>query len=93
MSYGSEAVKRWRKRTKQRIVDYLGGQCCICGYNRCLESLAVHHIDPAEKEFNLQSVCRNPGSWDRIENELKKCCLLCSNCHGEVHAGVTALRL
>ena len=93
MSKSSEAVKRWRTATKQRIVDALGGQCCVCGYSRCLHSLAPHHLDPSEKEFSFGAIRGNPISWTRIVEELRKCILLCNNCHGEFHAGLIELPL
>jgi len=32
MSNKSEYVKRWRKNTKKRIIESMGGECQICGY-------------------------------------------------------------
>ena len=79
-------VKSFRKRKKQKAVDYKGGKCQICGYNRCNESLTFHHLDPKLKDFSIA----NSRSWgfDRIKSELDKCVLLCSNCHSEVHQGL-----
>ena len=91
MSKTSEAVKRWRSNTKERIVNSLGGKCCICGYNKCFASLAPHHLDPTIKEFSFGAIRGNPTSWNRIVKELRKCVLVCSNCHGEIHAGVTSI--
>jgi hypothetical protein len=89
MSKSSNNVKRWRKETKQRIVDSLGGKCCICGYNKCNDSLAVHHLDPSKKEMRIAAQIVNPTSWSKIVEELRKCVLLCHNCHSEVHAGIS----
>lgn len=86
-----EAVQKWRKSTKQRIIDSMGGKCQICEYNKCQEALELHHINPDEKEFGLGKVVANPKSWEKIVNELRKCILLCSNCHREVHADVISL--
>lgn len=91
MSISSERVKVWRKKTKENIVESLGGKCCICGYNKCLNSLHFHHLVPTEKEFQLGQARGNPISWDKIIKEVKKCALLCSNCHGELHAGLTKI--
>ena len=91
MSKSSEAVKNWRKNTKQRMVDSMGGKCAICNYNRCVEALEFHHIDPTEKELNLGGVRGNPKAWETIIIELRKCILLCSNCHREVHAGIVLI--
>lgn len=85
MSKSSERVKAWRKATKQRMVAAMGGKCQCCGYDRCAESLDFHHVNPAEKEIGLGSVRANPKAWGAIVNELRKCILICRNCHGEVH--------
>jgi 5-methylcytosine-specific restriction endonuclease McrA len=84
----SEKVKRWRKNTKRRIIAAMGGSCRHCGYDKCDEALECHHIDPTEKEFGFGAMRANPKSWERIVVELRKCVLLCANCHREVHAGL-----
>lgn len=88
MSKKSEAVKLWRKSTKQRIVDAMGGKCCVCGYNKCHDALALHHIDPSKKEMGIGSIRASPVSWDKIIAEVKKCILVCHNCHSEIHNGM-----
>jgi hypothetical protein len=91
MSKNSDHVKRWREATKQRIVDSMGGCCQICGYSRCFKSLDLHHKNSAEKEFGMGAIRGNPKSWVKIVVELRKCVLLCRNCHGEFHAGVVKI--
>ena len=74
-----------RKIMKQWAVEYKGGKCQICGYNKCIEALELHHTNPAEKDFNLSD--RNiPLDWEVIKKELDKCILVCANCHREIHA-------
>lgn len=75
----------WRKNVKQKALELLGGKCILCGYNRCTRALHFHHLNPAEKSFEI-SRCR--FGWKKIEEELKKCVLLCSNCHAEVETGL-----
>lgn len=71
---------------KERAVNLKGGSCQICGYNRCLRALTFHHINEAEKSFQISG--NTNKSWARIEEELKKCILLCHNCHDEYHSGI-----
>lgn len=91
MSKQSDKVKKWRKTCKERIVVAMGGKCCICGYNKCHAALALHHLDPSRKDFSFKSVRANPKKWDSIVQELRKCVLLCHNCHSETHAGVAVV--
>ena len=72
-----------RFELKRRIVAYLGGKCSECGYDKCLGALEVHHRDPAEKSFSVSG--RHCLSWKKLEPELRKCVLLCMNCHREHH--------
>lgn len=89
MSIKSEHVKQWRKNMKQKVVIAMGGKCQTCNYNKCNDALELHHLDPNEKEFQLSRIMANPIKWTRIIEECKKCILLCSNCHKEVHKGIT----
>jgi hypothetical protein len=84
-------VKAWRKRFKQKLIDSFGGKCGICGYCKCNETLGFHHLDSTTKEFGLGGAMANPRKWETIVPELRKCVLLCSNCHSEIHAGVTTI--
>lgn len=85
MSKSSEAVKQWRHKTKQDLVDGYGGRCYICGYGTCNEALEIHHINPEEKDFSFGYVMAHATSREKLANEAIKCVLLCSNCHKEVH--------
>ncbi len=91
MSIQSERVKNWRRRTKERIVESMGGKCVACGYSKCANSLDCHHIDPGTKDFSIGHIRANPQAWETVVNELRKCVLLCRNCHGELHAGFTII--
>ena len=83
---GESAIinKRVRRRTKEWLVRMAGNKCSICGYDKTLSALCFHHIDPSTKKFDISGVSL---TWDlkRIVDEVKKCALLCSNCHFEVH--------
>ena len=69
----------------------MGKGCAVCGYNKCQSSLALHHLDPSQKEMSFGSIRANPKNWDKIVLELKKCILVCHNCHNEIHEGITKI--
>ena len=46
-------VKAFRKRTKEKAVEYKGGKCKICNYDRCVSALEFHHLEPSKKDFTL----------------------------------------
>ena len=79
-------VKNFRQKNKERAVDYKGGKCDRCGYNKCIIALEFHHTDPKEKDFHISSNMNK--SWDKVKKELDKCILVCSNCHREIHYGL-----
>ena len=83
--YMIQAVAKRRKKIRQMAVEYLGGKCCLCNYDRCLAALDFHHIDEKTKSFGL-SQSGMTRSWERTKKELNKCVILCANCHRELHA-------
>jgi hypothetical protein len=91
MSKNSEAVKRWRNNAKERLIRSFGGCCCVCGYSACREVFEFHHLDPSSKETSWGAMRSNIKGWDTIVEEMKKCVMVCSNCHKEIHAGFTKL--
>lgn len=79
-----------RKDLKVQAINYKGGKCENCGYDKCNEALEFHHNIPSEKEFSI-SKTGNTYSWEKIRNEIDKCSLLCANCHREVHVKLLSL--
>ena len=82
------STQQWRTTTKQRMVDSMGAKCACCGYNKCISALDFHHLDASRKEFNLSAAMVAPKAWTKLVEELRKCILLCANCHRELHAGL-----
>ena len=70
---------------KQRAVEYMGGCCSICGYNKCIRAIEFHHVDPAKKSPTYNKRFRS-WSFERQKKELENCIIVCSNCHREIHA-------
>ena len=81
-------VNKRRFSIKDKAIAYKGGNCIVCNYNKCTRALVFHHVD-GDKDFGIGGA--HARSWEAIQNELDKCVLLCSNCHGEVHAGIIKL--
>ena len=86
----SEAVQRRRDKTKELLVEYKGGKCEICGYNKCIGALEFHHINPNEKEFGIGQKGYT-RSIEKNKEEVDKCILVCANCHREIHNGLIDL--
>ena len=83
---GRQHKKRLKQKQEYSLI--LGGKCEKCGYNKCLNALHFHHKNPSEKLFEI-----TPAIWGKckttksqIIEEVKKCMLLCANCHAEIHS-------
>lgn len=73
-----------REQLKRQAVDYLGGCCVDCGLVDIPDVYDFHHLDPMVKEERIALIIQR--SWARVVEELKKCVLLCANCHRKRHA-------
>ena len=71
-------------------MEYKGGKCEICGYDRCATALEFHHINPDEKEFGIGQKGYT-RSFEKNKEEVDKCILVCANCHREIHEGLIDL--
>lgn len=70
-------------KLKLEAIEYKGGKCQKCGYNKCYAAMDFHHRDPKEKDVSWSKLRKR--SWERITKELDKCDLLCNRCHAETH--------
>lgn len=85
----SEAVKKARAKRKAMLVGLAGGACVKCGYNRAVSALDFHHVDPVTKSFSLSHP--NCKKLSAAIAEIKKCVLVCANCHREIENGITTV--
>lgn len=83
MSY--QTMQNSRTRRKENIVYVMGERCQICGYNRSIHALELHHINPEQKDFSFNKA--DSVAWEKMVPELQKCILVCANCHREIHDG------
>lgn len=78
-------------KISDKVYGIVGETCWKCGYNKGKigrKILDFHHVNPLIKEFNLTTRETTNFKWERVIAEMKKCVLLCSNCHREVHLGI-----
>lgn len=79
-------VDKARKRDNdlKAMINALKVRC-----NRCQEShpatLQFHHIDPNIKEFSINEAFKQSRSRKVILDEIRKCEILCANCHAKEH--------
>ena len=78
-------ILSYRRQLAESLKPLLGGRCQRCGYSDCDQALDFHHIDPNEKESNIGRLLKSKGK-QAVLREIDKCCLLCANCHRELHA-------
>ena len=79
------AQQRRGRERKLELIQLLGNRCEKCGYDRNYSALEFHHIKPSEKSYQLDLRALSNRKWEAILEEVKKCRLLCSNCHAEEH--------
>ena len=80
-----EAQQERGRTRKLELIRIKGKQCEECGYSKNYAALEFHHIVPETKAFQLDLRSLSNRKWESILAEAKKCLLLCSNCHAELH--------
>ena len=80
-----EAQQKRGIANKLKLILSKGGQCSNCGYKKNLAGLCFHHIDESTKSFQIDTRKCSNTKYEVLEEEAKKCILLCHNCHMEEH--------
>lgn len=86
-----EAHYARNKKTKDKLIDIIKTEkekgCFVCSetFYECLE---FHHLEKDDKIESV-SVLKHNGSTNKMLLELKKCVLLCANCHRKVHYDIS----
>ena len=58
--------------------------CTNCGENHPA-TLDFHHVERHKSNKKVHYLVSNGHHWPRIMQEVKKCLVLCSNCHRKLH--------
>ena len=76
-----------RRKKKQFALELLGNVCVDCGLSSKEHDYGLfdfHHTDPSIKGGEIAGKFQDSKSTD-IEDELKKCVILCKSCHAKRH--------
>ena len=84
----SENVVNFIKRRKADLRSIFHSKCCLCGFSEVQEALDFHHVNPKEKSFGISGSANQTKALEPQLEELKKCILVCANCHRGIHQGI-----
>lgn len=73
------------KKSYEYINSLKSRGCVKCGYDKYMGALHFHHKGK-DKLFKISTLVSKKYSQVKIDCELKKCKLLCANCHAELHS-------
>lgn len=79
-----KANAKMRASRRVLINQLKDGGCNMCGYNKNYSALQFHHINQDAKEYVISDLYRI-GNINKLKEEIKKCVLVCANCHAEIH--------
>jgi len=68
-------------KIRAKAMEYLGGKCQICGIDGEPYMFDFHHKNKDEKDCSISGRM----SWEKLQQELDKCVLLCAHCHKKLH--------
>lgn len=80
--HGRQARNR---RRVQQVKENVGCANCSEEHSQVLE---FHHLDE-EKVDDISNMLNRP--WEEVKQEMKKCMLLCRNCHAKVHNDIISV--
>jgi len=82
------------KKGKAKVYDFITGiinrykhlkGCEVCKNENRASSLQFHHINRNSKVYNVSEIRRSSlEQLKKIKNEIRKCQVICYNCHNEI---------
>lgn len=74
---------------RKRVKEYVNNLKRKTGCQNCAENepvcLDYHHTNPENKIERVSYIARCSTSFNKINQEIEKCVLLCANCHRKLH--------
>lgn len=73
--------RRLNQEFRANMTEYMSSRSCAdCGEND-IRVLELDHITPENKLFTISQAIKLGRSWNDVLAEIKKCRVLCANCH------------
>jgi predicted HNH restriction endonuclease len=86
----SIGMREHARKRKREVIDLLGGKCSVCNGTFHQAAYDFHHKNPTEKEGGIAKLLQSYSvQHPKVQQELNKCILICSNCHRTLHATET----
>lgn len=86
------AQRRLSRERKQVRLDFVNNYKAMHGCKYCGEHIPVvldlHHRGDSRKEDNVSVMVNKCRPIEEIKDEIKKCDVVCANCHRKIHAGL-----
>jgi hypothetical protein len=80
-----EKNRRLAERRRKWLAEYKSGlSCAKCGESHPA-TLTFHHVKPSQKSFAVGDAITLKVSLRRLQDEIRKCEVLCANCHAKEH--------
>jgi protein-arginine kinase activator protein McsA len=77
-----EKAEVFRKNYTKPFFDYkIEKGCEVCGYNEHPAALQFDHLDPSQKHEAVATMMSKRRPPELVWEEIKKCRVLCANCH------------
>ena len=81
----AEAQRKANRKKWDYIDSFKQKPCPGCNQSFPPYCLDFHHIDPSTKSFKMGEATHK--SYAMIDEEIKKCVVLCACCHRKLHKG------
>ena len=87
-----KAKQTSHNKRKEMVREAKDKPCAICKnkYDPC--AMDLHHIDPTTKSEGVNGMMRI-GSYQKLQEEIDKCVVLCAVCHRLFHNNLVDLIL
>ena len=89
--YYVDKQRKRRKKVKEEFIEFKKTLKC----SRCEEDdfvcLDFHHLDPTQKDVSIAKAIHQTLAFEKLQKELDKCIVLCSNCHRKEHYRLSKL--
>jgi len=88
----NELRRNWYRINCEKLlaIKFKSGGCDYCGWDAHPEVLQFHHRNPSEKNRCISGSFLVSKTFDKIQEELNKCDLVCPNCHNWLHYKMTS---